>query len=124
MFRGVIIGFIIQTHVNRNPATAGNESWWELFEGNRQATTASRGTVEIATGAEVRAGASDTASVTPLTLLTDGISSGALSETGSVTIPINVSGVRQDIIVKCLHRPFLHSPKQPNIPSKLSLCFP
>lgn len=54
----------ISTHTNRNPA-AGNPSYWEVFEGNRQATTSARGTVELATSDEAKAGTSDTLAVTP-----------------------------------------------------------
>ncbi len=57
----------ILTHSGRNPAS-GNPSYWELFEGNRQATTAARGTVELATDAEVQAGTSDSLAVTPSAL--------------------------------------------------------
>lgn len=54
----------ILTHSGRNPAS-GNPSYWELFEGNRQATTTARGTVELATTAEAQAGTSDSLAVTP-----------------------------------------------------------
>ena len=54
----------ILTHSGRNPAS-GNPSYWELFEGNRQATTTARGTVELATSAEAQAGTSDSLAVTP-----------------------------------------------------------
>lgn len=54
----------IQTHTNKNPAS-GNTSYWEVFEGNRQATTAARGTVELATTSEVASGTSTTRAVTP-----------------------------------------------------------
>lgn len=54
----------ILTHSGRNPAS-GNPSYWELFEGNRQATTTTRGTVELATDAEAVTGTSDSLAVTP-----------------------------------------------------------
>lgn len=54
----------ILTHTDRNPAS-GNPTYWELFEGNRQATTDARGTVELASEAEMTAGTSDTVAVTP-----------------------------------------------------------
>lgn len=54
----------IQTHTGKNPAS-GNTSYWEVFEGNRQATTADRGTVELATTSEVAAGTSGSLAVTP-----------------------------------------------------------
>ncbi len=57
----------ILTHRDKNPAS-GNPSYWELFEGNRQATTTARGTVELATDAEVQAGTSDSLAVTPSAL--------------------------------------------------------
>ncbi len=57
----------ILTHSGRNPAS-GNPSYWELFEGNRQATTTARGTVELATNAEAQAGTSDSLAVTPSAL--------------------------------------------------------
>lgn len=57
----------ILTHSGRNPAS-GNPSYWELFEGNRQATTTARGTVELATTAEAQAGTSDSLAVTPSAL--------------------------------------------------------
>lgn len=57
----------IQTHANRDPV-AGNTTYWEVYEGNRQATTARRGTVELATQSEVDAGDRDDLVVTPRTL--------------------------------------------------------
>lgn len=45
----------IQTHTGRNPVL-GNPSYWETFEGNRQATSTERGTVEFATIDEARTG--------------------------------------------------------------------
>src|SRR5690554_7088986 len=57
----------IQTHTNRDPV-AGNTAYWEVFEGNRQATTARRGTVELATQSEVNTGDRGDLAVTPSTL--------------------------------------------------------
>src|SRR5690554_3731595 len=57
----------IQTHVNRDPV-AGNTAYWEVFEGNRQASTSRRGTVELATQSEVNTGDRDDLAVTPSTL--------------------------------------------------------
>lgn len=43
----------ISTHTGRNPAS-GNTSYWEVFEGNRQATTSKRGSVTLATSSQVQ----------------------------------------------------------------------
>src|SRR5690606_19760746 len=57
----------IQTHTIRNPV-AGNTAYWEVFEGNRQATTGARGTVELATNAETQHGTAGNLAVTPASL--------------------------------------------------------
>jgi len=57
----------IQTHANRDPV-AGNTAYWEVYEGNRQATTSGRGTVELATQSEVDTGDRNDLAVTPNTL--------------------------------------------------------
>lgn len=89
----------IQTHVNKNPATAGNEAFWERFEGNRQATTTTRGTVELATNNEVSQGSSTTRAVTPSGILSGLLGTGSLTEDGYFKIPINVSGSKREVIV-------------------------
>ncbi len=91
----------IQTHLNRNPATSGNEAWWELFEGNRQATTASRGTIELATTAETDTGSSNTLAVTPQGILQGILGTGKLQQSkGHVKIPVNISGSKVEFIVQ------------------------
>jgi len=57
----------IQTHSGRDPV-AGNSAYWEVYEGNRQATTSTRGTVELATQNEVDAGDRSDVAVTASTL--------------------------------------------------------
>jgi microcystin-dependent protein len=57
----------IQTHSNRNPAS-GNTQFWEAFEGNRQATTSRRGTIQLATQTETDNGSRNDVAITPSTL--------------------------------------------------------
>jgi len=90
----------IQTHINKNPATAGNEAFWERFEGNRQATTTTRGTTEFATPPEVNSAVPNLA-VTPESLLLGFASTGNLVPSkGHLKIPLEVSGQRRNFIVQ------------------------
>ncbi|MBG23894.1 MAG: hypothetical protein CMF22_10620 [Idiomarinaceae bacterium] len=57
----------IQTHTNKDPS-AGNVNFWEVYEGNRQATTQARGTVELATQNEANEGTRTDLAITASTL--------------------------------------------------------
>lgn len=88
----------IQTNTNRNP-TAGNTAYWEVYEGNRQATSIARGTVELATNNEVIAGLRDDVVVTPSTLQAKKAST---TEEGIIRTATNTevsSGARNDVAI-------------------------
>ena len=90
----------IQTHVNKNPATAGNETFWNVWEGNRQATTGARGTTQYATSNQAKTGTSNNVALTPFSLLDGFVGIADLSDKGYMKIPVNVSGVRREVIVQ------------------------
>src|SRR5690554_1517967 len=86
----------IQTHVNRDPV-AGNTAYWEVFEGNRQASTSRRGTVELATQSEVNTGDRDDLAVTPSTLQNKKASQSAEGILRFATNAEVASGSRSDV---------------------------
>lgn len=90
----------VQTNVNKNPATAGNESFWEVFEGNRQATTSARGTSKLATNNQLSVLTSNNVAVTPESILQGLLGSAVLESNGHVKFPFNHNGVRRDFIIQ------------------------
>jgi|SRR5690554_1257192 len=86
----------IQTHANRDPV-AGNTAYWEVHEGNRQATTARRGTVELATQSEVNTGNRNDLAVTPRTLQNKKASQSAEGILRFATNAEVASGSRSDV---------------------------
>lgn len=90
----------IQTHINRNPTTSGNEDYWEVFEGNRQASTTSRGTTTYATDAVALATTSSSTSLVPSNLKSLFGSFVASKSEGSLDIPVNMIGQIIHVCVK------------------------
>ena len=91
----------IQTHINKNPATAGNEAFWNVWEGNRQATQTARGTVELATDNETRQGTSSILAVTPQSLL-NSLPNGTFDTVSNSTFTLqNIEGgVKKSLVLK------------------------
>lgn len=90
----------IQTHVNKNPATAGNEAFWNVWEGNRQATTTQRGTTSYATNSQAQGAAADNVALTPSNLLSVYSSFFGSESSGSLQIPTNSSGSKKTFVLQ------------------------
>lgn len=107
-----IIYKCIQTHVNKNPATAGNETFWEVFEGNRQATTSKRGTVRFATDSQAASAVLEDVALTPSNILSSLYATATLETEGQISIPVNASGIKKNLLVKFGSSGTLSSPGQ------------
>jgi hypothetical protein len=88
----------IQTHSNRNPAS-GNTQFWEVFEGNRQATTSNRGTVQLATQTETNNGSRNDVAITPATLQNKQATETEMGIVRFASDPEIVAGTRRDVAV-------------------------